>query len=288
MKITTIILPLCLLIASCSAENRQEFGLVAESANPATRQIAVENMSDASATGGLHAHSKQQENATEAVPKQQEAKIIRTGSLSVESREIAASKKNLDQLIKRLGGYYEQENTSTGDRYTSYDLTVRIPRNSFDSLITGIASGKDKVTHQSIRAEDVSLQYYDLESRLKSKRTYLDRYQKMVASAKSVKELLEIEEQIRQLQEEIESTETTLRNLSGQVQYSTLQISLFEYQANLPTGSNSFWVRTKNAFTFGWSLIENIALGIIGLWPIILIVIVGVVAWRGYKRRKRG
>jgi len=287
MKITNILTPICLLIASCSGGRMEQHG-VAASADLAIEEMAVPNMGGESIQSRSSRPVGEPEKTGEATPVQNEVKIIRTGNISIESKNISESKSNLDQLIKRLGGYYEQENTTTGNGYTSFDLTVRIPQNSFDSLITDIEGGKDKVTNKSVRADDVSLQYYDLESRLKSKRAYLDRYQKMVASAKSVKELLEIEEQIRQLQEEIDSTEATLRNLSGQIQYSTMQVSLFEYQANLPSGSNSFWVRTKEAFAFGWNLIENIALGIIGVWPIMLITVVGATAWRGYKKRKRG
>lgn len=288
MKINYIIIPVYVLIASCNNGNMNEIESAASATNLAVQELAFEDMSEGRASDASKSSSNAEEERAEALPEQNEAKIIRTGNLSIESKEIVSSKRNLDQLIRRLGGYYEEENTATGERYTSYDLTVRVPRNNFDSLITGIETGRDKVTHKSIRAEDVSLQYYDLESRLKSKRTYLERYQKMVTNAQSVKELLEIEEQIRLLQEEIESTESTLRHLSGQVQYSTLRVNLFEYQANLPSGSNSFWVRIKDAFIFGWNLIESIALGLVGIWPIILMVIVGTMVWSGYRKRKRG
>ena len=106
----------------------------------------------------------------------------------------------------------------------------------------------------------------------------------MVSSAKNVKDLLEIQEQIRKLQEEIDSSEATMRNLSNQVNYSTITINLFEYQANLPMGSNSFWVKIKDSLTFGWNMIQTIALGIISLWPIWTIVV--LVAWAIQRIRK--
>ncbi|MCT1531060.1 DUF4349 domain-containing protein [Sphingobacterium daejeonense] len=199
-------------------------------------------------------------------------KIIKNGNVSIESKNITKSKKNLDALMKRFSAYYQQETTNNNNDLTSYNLIIRVPTTSFESMMTALESGEDNVTEKNISAEDVSLQYFDLQSRLKSKRAYLERYQAMVSSAKNVKELLEIQEQIRQLQEDIDSNEATYRNLSNQINYSTLTVNLFEYQANLPMGSNSFWVQIKESINFGWNIIENLILGIIGLWPVWIIL----------------
>ena len=199
-------------------------------------------------------------------------KIIKNGNVSIESKNITKSKKNLDALMKRFSAYYQQETTNNNNDLTSYNLIIRVPTTSFESMMTALESGEDNVTEKNISAEDVSLQYFDLQSRLKSKRAYLERYQAMVSSAKNVKELLEIQEQIRRLQEDIDSNEATYRNLSNQINYSTLTVNLFEYQANLPMGSNSFWVQIKESINFGWNIIENLILGIIGLWPVWIIL----------------
>ena len=156
-------------------------------------------------------------------------KIIKNGNVSIESKNITKSKKNLDALMKRFSAYYQQETTNNNNDLTSYNLIIRVPTTSFESMMTALESGEDNVTEKNISAEDVSLQYFDLQSRLKSKRAYLERYQAMVSSAKNVKELLEIQEQIRRLQEDIDSNEATYRNLSNQINYSTLTVNLFEY-----------------------------------------------------------
>lgn len=215
-------------------------------------------------------------------------KIIKNGNVSIESKNITKSKKNLDALMKRFSAYYQQETTNNNNDLTSYNLIIRVPTTSFESMMTALESGEDNVTEKNISAEDVSLQYFDLQSRLKSKRAYLERYQAMVSSAKNVKELLEIQEQIRRLQEDIDSNEATYRNLSNQINYSTLTVNLFEYQANLPMGSNSFWVQIKDSINFGWNIIENLILGIIGLWPVwIILGTLNFVIKKVIKKRKQ-
>ncbi len=226
---------------------------------------------------------------TERIPQQSASniKIIKRGNISLESRKIEVSKKNIDALLKKFNAYYEQESSSNSNYLTSYKLKIRIPTSSFDNFLLAMENGEDKITDKNISAEDVSITYHDYESRLKSKRAYLERYQEMVASAKNVKDLLEIQEQIRQLQEEIDSKEALLRNLTNEINYSTLTVDLFEYQANLSMGSNSFFAKVKTSLEFGWNLIQNIALGIIGIWPVWIVVGLVVVIIRKFRRKRR-
>lgn len=226
---------------------------------------------------------------TERIPQQSASniKIIKRGNISLESRKIEVSKKNIDALLRKFNAYYEQESSSNSNYLTSYKLKIRIPTSSFDNFLLAMENGEDKITDKNISAEDVSITYHDYESRLKSKRAYLERYQEMVASAKNVKDLLEIQEQIRQLQEEIDSKEALLRNLTNEINYSTLTVDLFEYQANLSMGSNSFFAKVKTSLEFGWNLIQNIALGIIGIWPVWIVVGLVVVIFRKFRRKRR-
>ena len=223
----------------------------------------------------------------EAEKLNQGKKIIRTGNLSIESKDLKKTKTAIDALVKKVNGYYEQESTTTGTTYTNYNLTLRIPSSQFDNFLEGIEKGNDKITEKSIQAQDISLQYYDLESRIKSKRIYLDRYQNMVANAKNVKELLEIEEQIRQLQEDIESTESTLRAMKDQVGYSTLVLNLYNSDSIIANSDSGFWLKIKEAFGFGWELIENIFIGVIGIWPILLLLLATFIGWLRYKKHKK-
>ncbi len=269
------------LLAGC--QQKQEDQGMREAASS---ELALEEI-DAAPAMKQSDQVAEQAIASPQVPVVSPKKIVRSGNLSIESKDIHASKKHLDAVLQKFQGYYEQESTNNSQHATQYSLIVRIPSKSFDSFMQSLETGKDKITEKNIQSTDVSIQYYDVESRLKSKRTYLEKYQQMVSSAKSVKDLLEIQEQIRQLQEDIDANESQLRSLSGQVDFSTLHINLFEEQANLPMGSNSFWMRVKDSLTFGWQMLEGLALVLIGIWPIFIlgaILFVGIRKWQ--KRRK--
>ncbi len=281
-----LILLLIFALGSCGRNYKNEHA----EASAEVTEVTLEDAVDPSSSRLAHKAMGNSETPTEDNPQQvtnNNIKIIRSGNISIESKKIADSKRNMDALLKKFNAYYEQESLNNNNNYSSYTLAVRIPASSFDSFLKAIENGEDKVTSRNINAEDVSIQYYDVESRLKSKRAYLEKYQNMVSSAKSVKDLLEIQEQIRQLQEEIDSSEGVLRSLSGKINYSTLNIQLFEYQANLPMGSNSFWVKIKDSLVFGWNLIETIVIGIVGLWPVWIIVAAVIIILRKVRKNRK-
>lgn len=214
-------------------------------------------------------------------------KIIRKGNITIESKNSNNSKKHIDKLLKDVNGYYESENTNTGSSYTNYTLEIRVPSEKLDYFLEKLESGDDKIKDKTISAEDITLQYVDIESRLKSKRAYLERYQQMIYSAKTTKDLLEIEEQIRQLQEDIESNATILRSLSDQVNYSTITLYVHYADSGNIDQPNSFNQDIVKSLTNGWNLIKDGILALISLWPIILIIYTLYFSFKIYRRRKK-
>ena len=275
---------LMLIIVSTSCSNTAQNPTELNSVATANQEVSLsdhENMSKA-VSSDSNEESENISNNTLAQTK----KIVKTGSISIDTKDIRNTKEKLDLTIKNIGGYYEQENTSAGSTYTNYNLTVRIPTNQFDNFIKNIENGEDKITEKSIQAQDISIQYYDTESRIKTKRAYLEKYNQMVKSAKNINELLQIQEQIRQLQEDIESSESLLRNLSGQVNYSVVTINIFNSSASSSAYSDSFISQIADSFKTGWEMISVIFLSFISIWPIILIIVLSVFGWRKYKSRK--
>src|SRR5690606_18336536 len=80
-----------------------------------------------------------------------------------------------------------------------------------------------------VNAQDVTEEYYDLETRLKTKKEVEARYIEILKSkAKTVEEILIAEDKIRYLREEIEAVEGRLRLLKNKVGLSTIQIEIYQ------------------------------------------------------------
>ncbi len=214
-------------------------------------------------------------------------KIIRDGDMTIKVKSAQAAKTRVDSLLIPFGAYYANENFNNNDREATFYLRLRIPDTAFDSFMACLEKGGyGEILNKDIRARDVTDQFIDLETRLKNKRNYLARYNSLLKDAKTVKDILQIQEEIRGLEEEIESTTGRLKYLSDQVDYSTLQLYLteikdFQYQ---PEERDRFGEKLKQALTKGWYGVVDSVIFLFKIWPFWLLLCVAIIF---LKRRSR-
>ena len=216
-------------------------------------------------------------------------KIIKDGNMSIKAKDVASSKKNMDAILKKYNAYYDLEEYGNNDQSIYYSLKLRIPSGNFESLLAAIEGGGDEITNKTINTHDVTEEYTDTETRLANKREYLKRYKDILLRAGTIKDVLEVEENIRVLEEEIESKEGRLKYLSDQVEYSTLDINLYHEKEYVykPQEEDKFSERVKKSLSNGWSAIVDFTVAFIGIWPVILMVIAAVFAARRVIKKRR-
>ncbi len=213
-------------------------------------------------------------------------KIIRDGQMTIKVKDLFSARKNVDSLAKALGGYIGNESFNSYDQESNYNLVIRVPAANFERLIAGIEnSTKGEILFKEINARDVTEEFIDLETRLANKRKFIERYGDMLKKASTVKDMLEIEENIRKIEEELESTEGRLRYLTDQVNYSRLNLTLTQEKAYKykPQYSRNFIERLKESLHKGWKGFIGFLLFIIKIWPLWLL---GAVVWIIYRRIK--
>ena len=215
-------------------------------------------------------------------------KIIKNGTLSLEVNNLEKAKKRVDSLVQQMNGYYGSETYHNWSNKTDYSLQIRVPADYFERLVVNLEAGVGKVTDKNLKALDVTEQYTDIEIRLTNKRNYLIRYQELVRQAKTVKEVLDIEERIRDLEEEIESAQGRLRYLSDQISYSTLTLTIsmptdYKFEMNKQP---KFVERFKRSIVSGWQGFVGLILALLYLWPLWIVfgITLSVLLWR--RKRK--
>ena len=216
-------------------------------------------------------------------------KIIKDGRLGLQVDNLQAAKLKIDSMVKQAGGYYANENLRNSDNQSGYELVIRIPVVNFERFVGSAETANAKVLYKEIQARDVTEEFVDLSIRLNSKRNSLARYNEIMKRANTVKDIIEIEESIRVLQEEIESTEGRLRYLNDCVNYSTLNMTIstekdFTFK---PARRDSFWEKLKESVADGWYGLVDFILEFFGMWPyMILILPGGFLVWRWIKKRR--
>ena len=85
------------------------------------------------------------------------------------------------------------------------------------------------------------------------------------------------EAQLRVIQEEIEVVQGKLKYMSSRVAFSTIQVEIYEtieYKEPPVTYKKSFGTKVKEALQTGWNFIQEICIGILSIWPILLVLII--------------
>lgn len=213
-------------------------------------------------------------------------KIIRDGHMTIKVKSAQAAKIRVDSLLIPFGAYYASENFNNNDREATFYLRLRIPTAAFDNFMACLEQGYGEILNKDIQARDVTDQFIDLETRLQNKRNYLGRYNSLLKEAKTVKDILQIQEEIRGLEEEIESTTGRLKYLSDQVDYSTLQLNLTEQKdfQFKPEERDRFGEKLKQALTKGWYGVVDFVLFLFKIWPLWLVLCLALIF---LKRRSR-
>ena len=161
-------------------------------------------------------------------------------------------------------------------------IIVRVPSKNFDAFLSDIAKGVTYFDNKEISSQDVTEEYIDVDARLKAKKVLESRYLELLKKANKVTEMLEIEAQLSAIREEIEAKEGQLRYMQSQISMSTLTIEFYKTVANEGGATLSYGSKIWNAITSGFNSISSFFIGLLSIWPFLIILAAAV-----YYIRKR-
>ena len=286
-----------LQLSSCgskSSKEKMEFYDIATSRVATQTSVAEEKQKStetkdeqAMAKNSAVADKKGVSNTPQADNDKIQQKIIKSADLSFKVEKYDAARTAILSIIKQHNAYVSSEN-QTGDEYrTSNVMVVRVNSSDFDALIDALLKEAVFVDYKKINSDDVTEEYVDVSSRLKSKKEALEQYELILKKAKSIDEILEVTQYIRTLQEEIESIEGRLKYLNNKVELSTINLTFYEQGKIMPMQSESFGFKVRQAISYGWQGLVTFFIGMIYLWPIWLIVIITLYLIRYFVKKSR-
>jgi len=218
--------------------------------------------------------------------------IKKNANIRCETEDYRKYRANLNEAIFKHSAYLANENEQTDEFSIQNTITIRVPSDQFDLLLNEVSNTATKVIYRRVNAEDVTEQYTDLETRIKSKREAAKRYHEILSHARTVDEILQVEGGIRNLEEEIEAAEGRVRFLGDRVDYSTIELSIYQPLKVRPQVMNPeptmLW-QFGSAFKAGWIDLMEFLASIISAWPKWLLIgamiYFGRKMWKKYKAK---
>lgn len=294
----TAALILSLLAGGCGSSS-SDSSAVAETAavfeNDSQQNMAAASENGAGASAGITSSFGSPSGTDDSDSFSLERKLIRTVSMNVETTEFDALITSIQENVSRLKGYIQQSdisgNSITSQGYSSNrygSMTIRIPADSLNDFVTQVEADGN-VTYKSENVSDVTLQYSDVESRLKTLRTEQERLWELLAIADTTEAIIALEERLTEVTIEIESSESRLRYLDNSVTYSTVTLSIDEVDTESPTQPENIFQQIRRGFSQNLSsLLSFLSAAVIGILSgsptLIFILLMALLIWLLFKK----
>lgn len=271
--ILTLILPVLLLSISCSQESAtvSEIGrteIAMDYAAPAMSRIAVEPQGN------------------NPFPGNEETRIRLNASLSLKV-------KNLDQDVKRIQdmvSHYSARvtNSNSGRAELPYvNMTILVPRSSFNDLLTDIKQIGESVTNENIQSTDVTEQFIDIEAKLNVMKKTEDRFIELMSDTHSIEEIIQVEKELMRIRGDIDSLEGRINYLSKTTENSIIDLHMTQ-EASIAGSRWNPKDSLNDSIRFLVSFLKHLADLVIWVFvfaPIILIL--GVISYLIYRWVKK-
>ncbi|QIZ07292.1 DUF4349 domain-containing protein [Priestia megaterium] len=223
--------------------------------------------------------------------------VIYQADLQLRVKKFDQTVRILEEKVIKYGGYIAESNVSKeGNELVSGSIKIRIPQKHFQTFLHDAESQAAEVLQRSITGQDVTEEYVDLESRLKSKKVVEERLLTFMKSTVKTEDLLKISADLASVQEEIEIIEGKMKFLDNQTSLSTVNITLYEKSVVVPTINKdklNTWEKTKKQFMKSINMLlvglSGLVVFIVGNLPVlaILFIIVFFLLYYLKKRKSR-
>lgn len=188
--------------------------------------------------------------------------LIHTANITIEVNDLDAAEEAIERELSSLSGY--AANTSRSSTMLSIDM--KVPASRFNDAVDDVA-GMGKLIDKNVNAQDVTDRYYDLDSRINTKKILKERLESYLKSSANMKDLVAVETQLNSVISDLEAMQGQFTRLSNQIDYSSISVRFA-----LPTG------KTER----GWKWpsisgkVRGFVVGAAGFFTTLALVVLGI------------
>lgn len=256
-------------------------------------------MSERTSGGGGRAEplvqqvSLTQAEQTQTAPVVVERKIIRNADLQLEAAAPEEAQAKITQIAESKGGFVVESTQSSSDVKTTkrdmVTMTVRVPSAKFDEALSEIRGAASRVIVESVKGEDVTEEFIDIEARLKTQKALEAQFLEIMKRSNSVEDALNVQTEIARVRGEIEKIEGRKRFLESQASLSTVKIKL-QTPTVFSANSSGFFYQLSESLGRGFDAALGFILffvtALIALLPFLLLIVLPIYLVIRYLLRK--
>ncbi|WP_066831479.1 DUF4349 domain-containing protein [Rufibacter ruber] len=198
--------------------------------------------------------------------------LIKNAQVKFQVEDLASSTQRIEATVKNADAILVSTFQHQQQDQLAMSFKIKVKPDQFSALLEQLEQESIKLDHRKLGAEDVAMEYIDVQARLVAKRAVEQRYLTLLKQANSIQEVLDVEQQLKSIREEIESADARLKHLQRQTAYSTIELEVYQIVPMSFSERSGLGVRLYNALGTGWQMFITLVVGVCYLWPLLLIL----------------
>lgn len=167
--------------------------------------------------------------------------VIKESTMSLMVKDVAESIKTIQIAAEKSGGYLINSHLSKPQESGSGSISVRVPESKLADTLAEFRKAGLRVVDEYIAGIDVTDQYVDLEARLATLNKTKAKFEQILEQAVQVQDLLNVQRELVNLQQQIDSIKGQQQYLSQSAKLSKVTVYLSTDEFSLPYSPADPW-----------------------------------------------
>ncbi|MFF9037904.1 DUF4349 domain-containing protein [Streptomyces sp. NPDC014892] len=226
---------------------------------------------------------------SDAPPSVSPSHIIRTATLTVRVKDVPKALDEARTAVEGVGGFVGSESTTRdGKDRERTRVVLRVPAEKYEEVLTEL-EGTGKLIERKTKAEDVTDQVVDVESRIKTQRASVARIRELMDRATKLGDVVTLEGELSTRQADLESLLAQQKSLKDRTSLATITLTLSETAVKkAPVDDDPGFA---DALSGGWNafvaVFRWLAMALAAVLPFAVTTAVVLLVWYRLTRSRR-
>ncbi|MFE7761711.1 DUF4349 domain-containing protein [Streptomyces sp. NPDC057438] len=234
--------------------------------------------------------SYSEQGAADAPVKITPSHIIRTATLTVRVKDVPAALDEARTAVETVGGFVGSESTTLdGKDRERTRVVLRVPSEKYEQVL-GELEGTGKLIERKEKAEDVTDQVVDVDSRIKTQRASVARIRELMDRAGKLSDVVTLEGELSSRQADLESLLAQQKSLKDRTSLATITLSLSETAVKKAAKADDE-PGFLDALAGGWNafvaVFRWLAMALAAILPFAVVTAIVVFLWLRLTRTRR-
>ncbi|MFJ3641378.1 DUF4349 domain-containing protein [Streptomyces sp. NPDC090108] len=164
--------------------------------------------------------------STAGTPRPAPDAVIRTASLTVQVADVQKALADARTAVEGAGGYVGEESTGRDpDGHERTRVVLRVPAAKYEEVMSGL-QGAGRLVERTARAQDVTDEVVDVDSRVRSQRASVARVRELMGRAEKLSDVVALEGELGRREADLEALLARQASLKDRVDLATITLSL--------------------------------------------------------------